>query len=411
MTPVVQSGLNMSWLDQELRKQKALISDLRDVIDSQQVTISDQHQRIVTLEDRFTRLETQLARIPAVEESLQHTRDEIAIALSDMRQEQQKREADFVRNRQSEREQQTRQIQEIQMDLARIAVLEQSLAARQAEGQRVQELLLRFEVQLEEVNLDLERKEDQARQLSQAIDRNRVGIAQTNEETQSLGQVQQGYADRMLSAEGDLTKAGQDIQELQAMRGELTQQQDALAESQRRADRARVQTMTEWGRRIETVHHQLEGWTEQLRYYGDQHERIRRVLREVQELSQSVSQQQEHLGQLQRLAEEQLRRDLRDAQAENDRRWSQEADRREAAQVALGEQQDMQDVRLSASEEAHEATVRRIETLQRALDVLSERHASDHDQVVAMQRRSWRDLARITQAVLDTLPLADEPEA
>ena len=91
MTFVPPSSPNVRWIDEELRKEKAIVDDLRDTVAKQEVILVDQSQRILALEDRLAKLQAQTLRIPEVEESLQHTRDEIALMLSELREGQQKR--------------------------------------------------------------------------------------------------------------------------------------------------------------------------------------------------------------------------------------------------------------------------------------------------------------------------------
>ena len=135
MTPIATSTPNTAWLDEELRKEKAVVSELRDVIDKQQVTIADQTQRILALEDRLTKLQGQLARVSEVEESQRHTRDELVLMISELRQDQQKRAAESMRNRMAEREQDLRSIQQLEVQLQRFEPLEQGMVVRQAEDQ------------------------------------------------------------------------------------------------------------------------------------------------------------------------------------------------------------------------------------------------------------------------------------
>ena len=136
-TTTTQDSPNISWLDQELRRTRAVVAELRDLVDKQQVVMADQAQRLVSLEDRLTKQQAQLLRIPDVEEALRHTRDEIVLMLSELRQDVQKRETEFWRNRQTEHEQDLRVIQEIQVQVERFEPLEQSIAARQAEERRL----------------------------------------------------------------------------------------------------------------------------------------------------------------------------------------------------------------------------------------------------------------------------------
>ena len=91
MSSTLHAGLATTWLEEELRKEKALVASLRDLVEKQQAIVVDQAQRILALEDRLTKLQGQLLRIPDVEESLRRTRDEVVLMISEMRQEQQKR--------------------------------------------------------------------------------------------------------------------------------------------------------------------------------------------------------------------------------------------------------------------------------------------------------------------------------
>ena len=68
-----QASINTSWLDEELRKKSALIEDLRDVIDKQQLSIADQAQRIAGLESRLAKMQAQIGQITEVQEAVQHT--------------------------------------------------------------------------------------------------------------------------------------------------------------------------------------------------------------------------------------------------------------------------------------------------------------------------------------------------
>ena len=343
MTPVPQSGPNIDWLDEELRREKGVTAELSDTVDKQQVTLVDQAQRIMALETRLSKLQAQLVRIPEVEEALQRTREEVVLMLAELRQEQQKRETEFLRNRQAEREQVIRAVQEIQSELTRLGAVEQAVAVLRAEEQRINETVLRMRQELEALGRHLPRAEEARRGLADAIDKNAVAVSQTEAALEESRQVQHDHLSRLLLLEDASVRTGQQMAELQEMRRQLTDQQTELLENQRRAERARAQAMAEWGRRLEGYAHQLEGWSDQLRYFTDHHEKNRRVLREVQELAQEISQQQDRLRQLQRVAEEQLRRELREWRSENDRRWTQEVERHERYTEGQAERDEAQE--------------------------------------------------------------------
>lgn len=391
MPPIPQSAPNTDWLDEELRKQKALTNELRETVAKQQVILADQAQRILGLEDRLTKLQAQLQRMPEIEEALRHTRDSVAVMISELRQEQQKRETDFLRNRQAEREQDVRAIHQIETELKRFEPLEQAMAVRQAEERRLNEGVLRIEQELQDLTKRLSQREDVIRQLTDRIDRNAAKIDQAQLAVEQAQKAQQEHVARLLLAETALSKAEQKITEIQGWRQDLAKQQEQLAENQRRSERDQAQIMVEWARKLEGYGHQLEIWTEQLRFFTDQHEKNRRVVREVQELAHQVSQQQDQLRQTQRLAEEQLRNEFRQWVSDNDRRWAQELERRGKAQEAQAQRDDGQDQRMLTLEQWREQDVAATQALSNRLD-------KTHEQLLAALQVLRQTLLRALQS-------------
>lgn len=366
----VASGPNLSWIDEELRKDKAIIEELRALVDKQQVILVDQSQRIIALEDRLSRLQNQLLRIPEIEQAMQHTRDEIVLMLSEMRQDVQKRETEALRSRQADREKDVKAIQDIQTQLERIGPLEQAMAVRQAEERRLNEGLLRLQQELQATIKSLGQAEEWRRQLADAIAKTTVDGKQALADIETLQKAQQETALRFLPLQDRLAKAEQAVADLVNMRSELTTQQEQMMERQRREDRSRAQTLTEWGRRLDGYAHQIEAWNDQLRFFADQHEKNRRVLRDIQTLAQEVSQQQDRLQQLQHLSEEQLRREMREVRAEGDRRWALEMERREQTIAAQAARDDAQDLRLTDAEHAQQDQAAALDLLSQRLAVL-----------------------------------------
>ena len=407
MSSTPQSGPKASWLDEELRKEKTIVTELRDTVGKQQVVITDQSQRILTLEDRLAKLQAQLLRIPEVEEALRHTRDELVLMVSGLRQDQQKRDAEFLRNRMTEREQDTRAMQELQASLKRFDPLEQAMAVRQAEDRRLNDVALRQQQDLEDLAKRLPQRDESIRQLGDRIEHNVVRTGQAEAAVQQAQKVQQEQAARLLLIETTQGKAEQRLAEVPILREDLSKRLDDFAENQRRSDRDRVQSMTEWGRRIEAYSHQLDVWGDQLRFFTDQHEKNRRVLREVQELGQQVAQQQDTLKQAQRIAEDQLRHESREWRSENERRWAQDQERRDKAFEAQTERNDVQDQRLSdldakclADVAAVAALEKRLLTTRAEYTAESERMRQMSAHLMQMYAKSSQDLLAETMSLL-----------
>lgn len=396
-------GPTLNWLDEELRKEKALVTALRDQVEKQQVLLIDQAQRILALEDRLAKLQGQLLRIAEVEESLQHTRDAMGLMVAELRQEQQKREAEFLRNRRVEREQDMRSIQAIEAELKRLEVLEEGLEARQAEERRLNEVFLRLEQSFADIVKRLAQRDEMSRQLSDRVDHLAVKMGQVEEALGASQKVQQEHLSRLLVLETASSKLEQQIAELQTMRQQLTAQQEGLLEAQRRADRERAQAMTDWGRKLEDYAHQMEVWSEQLRFFSDQHEKMRRLAREVQELAHQVSQQQDQLRQTQRIANEQLRNELKEWRGENDRRWMQELERLQKEQEAQNARSDAQEDRLNRLEQLRGDDLARVAALEERLVAWHEEFLAEARQIKEAQLRILRAQDRVLQDTIAEL--------
>ncbi len=389
MTSIAESGPNVSWLDEELRKEKATVAELRETIDEQEVTLKDQATRISMLEDRLAKLQGQLLRIPEVEEALQHTRDDLASLISDLRQEQQKRHAEFLSNRQAEHEQEVRVLQEIRQELERLDPLEESVSARKTEEQRLHKALLRLQDEIEDVASNLSREGDARRTLEDSISKNRIDLEKIADGQEELEEAQKSLPPRLDMLEDALPKLKQQIANLQHMRRELTEQQEEWLERQRRSNRDSVQKLTQWERELEGYEHQIEVWADQLRYFADQNEKNRQFLREIQELVQDMSQQQDRLRQHQRIFEEQLRQEFREWKSENDRRWTREMEHREKIVQEHASREEAQEGRLNALKGRQQEVADRLESLGDQLDRLYEELAADAREMREVQQQTW----------------------
>jgi len=400
MTPIATSTPNTAWLDEELRKEKVLVSELRDTIDKQQVTLADQTQRILALEDRLTKLQGQLGRISEIEEGLRHTRDELVLMVSELRQDQQKRAAETMRNRLAEREQDLRSIQQVEAQLQRFEPLEQGMVVRQAEDRRLNEMILRMQQSLEDIAKRFSQRDEVGRQLSDRIEQTwaRVGLNETA--IGDVGKKGQELTSRLLFLESAWPRLEQKVSDLETVREQLAKEQGEMMELQRRGDRERSQTISEWGRRLEAYAHQLEVWAEQMRYFGDQNDKNRRVLREVQELAHQVSQQQDQMRQLQRIAEEQLRREFAEWRNASDQRWAQDAERREAATRAQAATDEALGNRLADLEEKRIGDVAALNGLVQRINELEAATKAEFERVTQAHLRALHMEAKASQEVL-----------
>jgi hypothetical protein len=140
-----------------------------------------------------------------------------------------------------------------------------------------------------------------------------------------------------------------------------------------------------------------------MRFFADQHEKNRQTLRDIQTLAQEISQQQDRLRQMQRLSEEQMRRELREWQNENQRKWAQEAERLERANLRQGDLDTAQNARLETLEKHHEDTVVRFGLGEERVKELRTDIGRVRDRMETIYRGIWRTLQKSTVGLLGEL--------
>jgi hypothetical protein len=381
-----QASINTSWLDEELRKKSALIEDLRDVIDKQQLSIADQAQRIAGLESRLAKMQAQIGQITEVQEAVQHTRDELVLQIADVRQDAQKREAELARSRQAERERDLRAVSDLAAELERLTPLEQAIPTVKVESQRMNEAIMRLQEELQAAIKRFSLQDDAGRLVLDRVEKVSVRLGQAEVAAQELREAQQVHGTRLLLIEGAVPKLEQGLAELQDVRTEITKHQEELLENQRLADRTRAQAMTEWGRKIEQFAHQLQIWGDQIRFFADQHEKNRKVLRDIQEVTHQVSQQQDQLKQVQRIAEDQIRHEVLDFRTEIERRLAQEIERRKVVDQQRVQHEDQVNQRIAEIEQIRKQDVGAVTVI--------------HDRLRMIQRDMETQLQQIEEVLL-----------
>jgi len=321
-----QSQPSFVWMDEELRKQKAMLAKLRDLVQNQTIIIEDQAGRIRELQGRLATTQAEMHRISQVEESLQQTKNEVTILLHDFREEQRKIRTQTEEARRLEREADITTLNRLSQEVASLRRIEKQLESLGAEDRRLHEGNLKLEEVVEEL---AQRRADQDERISlldTQYQRDREQLARLVSDSDELRQQQNQHATRLDYLEEWEEKASKLVAEMQAFRSELQGDQEKLQGEQRQAELRRQKQVAEWARKMESLSREMEVWSDKMVHFGDQYEKSRKLSRELQELAKQLRYEQEQMKQLQSIAEEQQRRELREWQGENEKRWNQHLD-------------------------------------------------------------------------------------
>ena len=279
------------WLDEEQRREKAALEELRKQADDHAAQIEDLVSRFGELEGRSARLQGQLAQLPSPDETLSRVRAEASLVVREAREERRRAEEQAAALRQRERE-----------------------SVAQALEKLREEITFLLEKKMEP--LDFQRSELQ--RLSEAIAGLRQEVSGLREETVAQGR-------KMKYLESRVDKSAQEIAELGLMREEVRKDREGFVEELRRLKDERQKEIAELRR-------DRAAWQQELSKQEEETHRLEERVKEATKLSASLHKlekelrvRRDQLLHLQRVGEERLRRQLEEWRKENEKRWAKSA--------------------------------------------------------------------------------------
>jgi hypothetical protein len=402
-----QSTQMISWLDEEMRRDKAQIAELRDLLQKQAIELGDQRKRYEELQGRLTRLQGEVSGMTQVDQAIQQLKGELAAVLQDVREEMRRHDQRALQTRQVEREAEAKASLELSQRVERLLTLEDKATVLAKEQQRQNEALSGQRQRLDNIDKELVRRGDQDR-LDEDEHKREIGrMDAIQQAVDSLRTQNESYAARFQYLEHWAQSSAERTAQLQAFRADMQRVQSEMQEVQRRSEQRVERQIREWSSISENMHREQETWSNQLRIFAEQHARTKKALASVQDLTKELRVGQDEAHQAQDLAAEKQRRELREWQGENEKRWTrylaqweyrwneqrktdealtERVEELEAARKLI--QQEMQELRTALAEEAAAARAAsrdlwrfEMEHLQRELDVLKAASDKIHAQL------------------------------
>lgn len=285
----------LAWLDEEQRREKTVLEELRKRADDHAAHIDDLISRFGELEGRLVRLQGQLAQLPSLDETLSRVRAEVSLVVREAREERRRAEEQAVALRQRERENMAQALEKLREEIA-------FLLERKMEP------------------LDFHRSELQ--RLSEAIVGLRQEISVLREESVAQGR-KIGYL------ESRVDKSAQEIAELGLMREEMRKDGEEFLEELRRLKGERQKEIAE-------LRGDKAAWQQELSKRGEETYRLEERIKEATKLSAGLHKlekelrvRRDQLLHLQQVGEEHFKRQLEEWRKENEKRWAKSAADRE----------------------------------------------------------------------------------
>jgi len=309
---LTQLSQMVTWLDEEHRRDRAEIARLQQRIEAQSSDIIEQARRIQELEGRLAGTQAQLTRFNQVDQAITNTKNELVGLVERAYEERVSGQRELERARMGDREMLGREISEVRRELPRIARLEEALQTRMAEDDRLSELIMGVRNQIGALSKEVEERTRQIPFLVEQRTSDTRRIAQLQQETVELFKRTEATAGRLPLLEETIRKTGLEIEKLPPQIETLREEQVKFMERVRVSIAEREQVLTRWQESIDEQKGLVAQAYERVQNFAQQIEVSRRAVTEMQEFKDLILREQGQVGELQRLAEERIRREMDD---------------------------------------------------------------------------------------------------
>ena len=342
---LTQLSQMVTWIDEERRQDKAELAKLEQRLEGQVTEAMEQAKRIQDLEGRLASVQVQLVKLSQLDKALEQFKSEIMLLIKgyDERYQQAEREATLIR--QMDRDAQSRALNEIRKELQGLPRYDEEMQARRTEEQRLSELIVNLQQDMAAFGKS---EEDRARSLSYLEEQTRQDsrrIAELRQEITELLKQSEIHSAKLQLLEELSRRNESRIGELQELGKERKQEVTRFIEAQQLAEQHRQQQMAEWTTEAAAQRKRMEEYAVRMRAIAEQHELNKQALAALKQLEERLKREQNQVVELQRLAEERLRREWVEWQAEKEKYWERiefQHDRRWKEQNRYDEEQDNQ---------------------------------------------------------------------
>jgi Mg2+ and Co2+ transporter CorA len=306
-----------SYLDAERRKDKTVIAQLQERVESLSREVEARSRYAANLESTLAELKTQVTRAMGWTAAIDSVRAEFNQTVEREQDQRGKSERELIRTRQIEIESIVRQLNEIKKEVKPYGRYAEEIGARQTEEARLADLIGRVQVQL----LELERRFDAPTATLTYLEEQRrqdvKRITAIEQQTPDILKRVEAFAPRLILLDDAIRKKHTEIEEA----ARQIEAQKQVIEAQRVADLRRERQFAEYAELIERMKTRAEEIQTQVVGYYQMRDEVKRELSGLPDFKEQVEVRVNEVAELQRDAEERAKRAASTFRDEMDKVW------------------------------------------------------------------------------------------
>jgi chromosome segregation ATPase len=299
----------LTWLDEERRKDKALLMALQSQVDAHKSQLKDQARQLQEMEATLARVEGQLPKSQQMEESIHNVRTEFAGLLAKHSADHEALEAGRAQSEQKETETLARILHQVQERVEALGSFEHTMVLLGEEDGKLRGELTKAVSSIADLSKRQDAYEPRISLLEKDAALFRDGVTSARMTAEELN-------DKIMSLRVALDSVGQSldakIEQLQSSFEDVNRKRATEFESLQARQQEQVSLLGELEEKVAVLHAPMARWTKQMEEFTVQFERNRKALYDLRELEKQVRQQGDEMLELQRVTAERVRTELRE---------------------------------------------------------------------------------------------------
>ncbi len=294
----------VQYIDEERRKDRALIVQLQERVDSLSREVEARSRYAQTLEVTLNELKVQITRAMGWTSATEQLRAEFNQLIERIEDQRTKAERELARTRQIEIESIVRQLNELKKEVKPYAAYAEQIEARKVEEGRLAEMIGRIQVQM----MDIDRRFDQpTTQISFLEEQRRQDAKRLSALEQEIPEIKkklEQFPPRLLLLDEAIRRKQTEIEEA----AKVLEAQSQLIEAQRVADIRRERQFAEYAELIERLKVRADEIAQQATGFVRLREEVKRELSALPDFQERLEVRINELFEIQRDAEERAKR-------------------------------------------------------------------------------------------------------
>lgn len=390
---LTQVSQTVQWLDEERRKDKTIIAALQEQMNLQKEQLSQQAAQIQDLRAIVSNIQVLISKASEFEETVARYKSEVAFMLEQHDAARKKEEVEADRLRKIEAEAIAKQIDQLDRRTQVLRRFEEDRETRLAEERRLNETIQRLEIAVADLN---KRADDRSQAVTYLEEQRRSDnrrLAELEQETIELRKKLDAQAAKALLLEEMIQKQKQQLEKV----NQLTRDFQKVLDEVHAAEFQREQAAKKHAEQAEMIKKAMDEWRAQTQRFTEQYQLAKRAIEKLEGFQGRLEKRQNEVAEMQRLAEDRLKRQWEEWQAAQEREQKRRQlmlDEQWKAQQATDHKITQRVERLEAWGKAHYALIESLlEALRTEAQRAQETALSDIEQMNQLLTQA-RDIVR-----------------